>query len=108
MCFVTMHDSFLLAWIVASCISAGIIVCVCVCVYAREQGRIILKDSLGNMSAMLGRGAHFGERAVTGPPMRRGGWAVALAISDVLILNRRDLSQALMDYPDSSALVKVS
>ncbi|GLI60371.1 hypothetical protein VaNZ11_002496, partial [Volvox africanus] len=74
--------------------------------YIIWKGAVALVDQDGGMIALLCDGDHFGERGVMAASAPRPHKAVALKPSDVMVLSRWDIQDAMKDFPESAALVK--
>ncbi|GIL60573.1 hypothetical protein Vafri_15113, partial [Volvox africanus] len=74
--------------------------------YIIWKGAVALVGQDGGMIAVLCDNDHFGELGVMAASAPRPHKAVALKPSDVMVLSRWDIQDAMKDFPESAALVK--
>ncbi|GIL91472.1 hypothetical protein Vretifemale_19060, partial [Volvox reticuliferus] len=74
--------------------------------YIVWKGAVALVGQDSCMTALLCDGGHFGELGVMAASAPRPHKAVALKPSDVMVLSRWDIQDAMKDFPESAALVK--
>ncbi|GIM16118.1 hypothetical protein Vretimale_18773 [Volvox reticuliferus] len=74
--------------------------------YIIWKGNVALLEPDGSMAALLGQGDHFGELGVMNVCTPRPHRAIALRATDVVVLSRSDVQDAMTDFPESAQLVK--
>ncbi|GIL60566.1 hypothetical protein Vafri_15103 [Volvox africanus] len=74
--------------------------------YIIWKGNVALLEPDGSMAALLGSGDHFGELGVMNVCTPRPHYAIALKATDVVVLSRADVQDAMRDFPESAQLVK--